>query len=86
MMYWNGDGNWAVWVAMTASMMIFWVVIAWIAYTSLNQPVTAHVARTPEDILAERFARGDIDDDEYQRRSVALRAARHGEPAASNPS
>jgi putative membrane protein len=29
--------------------------------------------RTPETILAERFARGEIDDDEYQARMDGLR-------------
>jgi putative membrane protein len=29
--------------------------------------------RRPEDLLAERFARGEIDDEEYRRRIVVLR-------------
>jgi putative membrane protein len=31
----------------------------------------------PEQILAERFAAGEIDQDEYQRRLEALRSADH---------
>jgi putative membrane protein len=30
-------------------------------------------AETPERILADRFARGEIDEDQYQRRRHALR-------------
>jgi putative membrane protein len=33
-------------------------------------------ARAAEDVLAERFARGDIDEDEYRRRMTALREQR----------
>lgn len=33
------------------------------------------VPSTAESILDERFARGEIDDDEYQRRRTLLRAA-----------
>ena len=29
--------------------------------------------RRPEDILAERFARGEVDDEEYRRRDALLR-------------
>jgi putative membrane protein len=32
--------------------------------------------RGPEQILAERFARGEIDEDEYRQRREALRAGR----------
>ena len=36
----------------------------------------------PERLLAERFARGEIDEEEYQRRLTALQAAGHGRPPA----
>ncbi len=72
MMYWgNGDWNWAAWVAMTAS-MVFWALVAWVAVTVMRRPDDAH--HRPEDVLADRLARGEIDDDEYRRRRDALRA------------
>jgi len=33
----------------------------------------AQPGRRPEDLLAERFARGEIDDEEYRRRIIVLR-------------
>lgn len=75
MMYWgNGDWNWAAWVAMTASMVLFWGLVAWVVVTIVRRPDATH--RSPEDLLADRFARGEIDDDEYRRRREALRADR----------
>lgn len=34
-----------------------------------------HGGPSPEQLLAERFARGDIDEEEYQRRLAALRSS-----------
>src|SRR2546423_13621235 len=39
------------------------------------------VPPTPERILAERYARGEIEDEEYERRLAMLRSSRGG-PAA----
>ncbi|MCX3062185.1 SHOCT domain-containing protein [Streptomyces beihaiensis] len=41
-----------------------------------STPPSASMSR-PEQLLAERFARGEIDEDEYKRRLAVLRAA-HG--------
>jgi hypothetical protein len=55
MMYWgNGDWNWAAWIAMTASMVVFWGFIAWVVVTLVRRPEDG--SPTPEDILADRFA------------------------------
>jgi putative membrane protein len=46
-------------------------------------PATGHAA-APEQILAERFARGEIDEDEFHQRMAALRAeAWHPGPTAT---
>jgi putative membrane protein len=75
MMYWgNGDWNWAAWVAMTASMVLFWGLIAWAVVTLVRQP--RDVTRRPEEVLADRFARGEIDEEEFRRRRDALRSSR----------
>jgi putative membrane protein len=72
MMWWN-DSGWA-WFSMSAMMVAFWtlvvVAIVWVTRT-LRSPQardwpTAPPPRTPQDILAERYARGDIDSDEYR--------------------
>lgn len=75
MMYWgNGDWNWAAWIVMTASMVLFWGLVAWVAVTVMRRPGVTQ--RSPEDVLADRFARGEIDDDEFRRRREALHSAR----------
>jgi putative membrane protein len=46
-------------------------------------PTPGHMA-APEQILAERFARGEIDEDEFHQRLAALRAAApHPGPSAT---
>lgn len=85
MMYWYGPGmgTWG-YVLMTLSMIVFWGLVigglvALIRYAS-RPPMRTEVspARTPEQVLGERFARGEIDEDEYRRRLDALRGARAG--------
>ncbi|MEU5832751.1 SHOCT domain-containing protein [Streptomyces diacarni] len=38
-------------------------------------PRTPHATETPLDLLGRRFARGEIDEDEYWRRTSVLRAS-----------
>ena len=82
MMFWYGNGmsGWG-YVLMTASMVLFWglvafAIVALVRYANrtpqqFTSPPPPH---TPEQVLAERFARGEIDEDEYQRRLEILRA------------
>ncbi|MFP3989120.1 SHOCT domain-containing protein [Streptomyces sp. E11-3] len=74
------------WFAMSASMILFWGVIITLGVlfvraltrtsntgTTADTP-SAHTPSTdPEELLAERFARGEIDEDEYHRRLTVLR-------------
>jgi putative membrane protein len=60
---------------MTLGMLAFWGLVIW-AILALVRSTAGDGARretTPEQILAERFARGEIDEDEYRRRLDALR-------------
>jgi putative membrane protein len=72
------------WALMTIGMIVFWGVLitAGVAlYRHLartgQQPPAAPTtsAPNPEAILAERFARGEIDEDEYHTRLSTLRGA-----------
>ncbi|MBB5156049.1 SHOCT domain-containing protein [Saccharopolyspora phatthalungensis] len=77
MPYWDGYGM-GVWglTMMTVSMVLFWalVIVAIVALVRYLQR-TGRVERgtvTSEELLAERFARGEIDEEEYRRRLTAL--------------
>lgn len=73
-MHWGdmGGWGWGGWLAATAMMLIFWGGLAAVVLLALRRPGDGHTSE-PERILAERFARGEIDEDEYQRRRRALR-------------
>jgi putative membrane protein len=88
-MYWDNDhmnGGWAV--VMMVGMLVFWtalvVAVIWTLYAARSSTVTGAGSRTsgvrgsggdPEDILANRLARGEIDAEEYKNRLDALRSA-----------
>ncbi|GAA3031029.1 SHOCT domain-containing protein [Streptomyces olivoverticillatus] len=87
MMFWyNHGGGWGLF-AMTVSMVLFWALIITVAvllFRTLARP--PHDARHTgwqsgpapghaEQILAERYARGEIDEEEYARRLATLRGS-----------
>ncbi|MFC4463573.1 SHOCT domain-containing protein [Streptomyces xiangluensis] len=81
-MFWYGHdvSGWG-WFAMSASMILFWALIitaAVLLFRALNRPHehthTPSAPQTPEQVLGERFARGEIDEEEYRRRLNALHA------------
>jgi putative membrane protein len=81
MFYGNGMNGWAM-LLMTVSSLLFWGlvvagIVALVRYPGRNTSVGANPAdprSTPQQILAERFARGEIDEDEYRRRLQVLGA------------
>ncbi|MFF5156002.1 SHOCT domain-containing protein [Streptomyces sp. NPDC000348] len=88
MTFWYADdmSGWG-WFGMTIGMVAFWalVVTAFVlvlraAGRSHEHAHTPHpsAAATPQQILGERFARGEIDEEEYRRRLDTLHA---GPPA-----
>ena len=79
MMWYGSNGGWGGWLLMTIAMVLFWAliitaVVLIVRYLISQRPtdISAGSARTPEEVLAERYARGEIDDDEYQRRLALL--------------
>ena len=83
-MYWYGDHMSGWGYALTAvSMVIFWGliivgIVALVRYLGRSgQPTGVPPAErpTPEQVLAERFARGEINEDEYRRRLDTLRTS-----------
>lgn len=79
MMGWYGDGmGWLGWVVMTLSALAFWglLVFGGIAvWRSLGRDGRSPASQGPtaEQLLDERFARGEIDEDEYAMRRGVLR-------------
>ena len=80
MMWYGSNGGWGGWLLMTIAMVLFWAliitaVVLIVRYLVSQRPTgtSAGSARTPEEVLAERYARGEIDDDEYRRRLALLR-------------
>ncbi len=79
MRYGDGGVGWGGWLAMVAMMVVFWGAIAWVIVTlirhlSSGSPRPLGGAPSgPLQILDERFARGEIDDEEYRRRRAVLR-------------
>lgn len=83
MMWWYGPGTsgWGF-ALMAVGQALFWAliilgVIAIVRYLRTAGDRPAQVRPTPEELLAERFARGEIDEEDYQRRLDTLR----GRPA-----
>ena len=78
MMYWTDHDltGWD-WVAMSVGMVVFWgllITLAVVLVRGLNRPTGdgASSRPSPERMLAERFARGEIDEEEYRRRLDTL--------------
>ena len=81
MMWWNNGMGWGGWIVMTIAMVAFWalVVLGIVAmFRGLRgDDGTSRERRSPrdaEEILGERFARGEIDADEYHARQSVLRS------------
>lgn len=82
MMDWYGGGvGWAAWLLMAAMMVAFWgVVVTVVVLVAHNlgrdrdrDRDTRARQRDPQEILDERLARGEIDEQEYRRRRELLR-------------
>lgn len=88
MMFWydHDVSGWG-WFMMSASMVLFWALVITagvLLFRALSRsPEHAHthpsVRPSPEQVLAERYARGEIDEDEYRRRLATLHSS--GPPA-----
>lgn len=91
-MYWHdghGMGGWG-YLLMAVSMLLFWgVVITGIVllvrYFGRPQGRSRGDMSDPERILAERFARGEIGEEEYRRHSHLLRGGSGTSESQRNP-
>lgn len=64
-------------------MVVFWVaviaLVVWLVLSFRSDQATGGIEQRhgPEELLAERFARGEIDEDEFARRREVLAAEKH---------
>ena len=79
------------WGLQALSMAVFWGLLVWVALSltrgadgPTRDPSPPAPPGTAEDLLADRFARGEIDEDEYTRRREVLRRD-HQDIAAPAP-
>ena len=81
--YYNGGSHWGLWLLMSLAMLVFWGILAW-AVVNIVRHNNAHRdgrSQSPAGtggsdalrILDERFARGEIETDEYTRRRELLK-------------
>jgi putative membrane protein len=77
MMYWDGDWSGWTWFAMTLSMLVFWTAVGVVIWMLVRRAGdrTADPSPTPsaEEVLRRRYAAGEIDEAEFQRRMTSLR-------------
>ncbi len=85
--YGNGGTHWGLWVLMIVAMVVFWGALAWIIVTLIRHrgtPPASTEAPAPLGppplpgalgILDERFARAEIDEEEYTRRRNLLKGS-----------
>jgi putative membrane protein len=79
---WHTGWSWWGWLGMSVSMVIFWGLVIWgiivlVRYLSTPErpsPSARQSSTSPDTILAERFARGEIDEREYVHRHEMLRS------------
>ncbi|MFF9819768.1 SHOCT domain-containing protein [Streptomyces sp. NPDC014006] len=86
MMFWYGHdpSGWG-WFGMSVGMILFWaalIAFGVLLFRALSRSFDARATPSdspprpaPEQLLAERFARGEIDEEEYHRRLTVLRGA-----------
>ncbi|MDA3650144.1 SHOCT domain-containing protein [Saccharopolyspora indica] len=75
-MYYGGGWGLLGMMVMTVGMVLFWVlvivaIIALVRYLQRSARADSGGTRA-EEVLAERFARGEIDEEEYRRRLETL--------------
>jgi putative membrane protein len=74
MMYWDGSWSWWAWLVMSFSMVAFWGLVIWAVVALFRRfDRDRPQASDPEAILGERFAAGQIDEEEYRSRLEVLR-------------
>lgn len=87
MMWWpTGQVNGWGWFAMTISMVLFWALVVGVGallVRAVNRPPagpSTGARPSAQELLAERYARGELTDDEYRQRLEVLTGTGHPTP------
>lgn len=85
MMGWYADAGWGTWLGMAVMMAVVWGAVIAAIVVVFRPPErrdrdAAHSGRQPDQILAERYARGEIDEAEYRLRTDVLHGATERRP------
>jgi putative membrane protein len=80
MMYGWGPQGWGVgmWIVMAIAMVIFWAIVifgivALVRYLGHSHDASSTPTSDPEAILRERFARGEVDEEQFRKSLGTLR-------------
>ncbi len=79
-MHWS-YGGWSAWFVMATTMVVFWGLLIWLIvprFGGTERSSMGNPPLLPEDVLAQRFAAGEVDEQEYRTRLEALRSAKVG--------
>ena len=78
MWWWNDGWSWGAMLIMTLSMVLFWALliggIVWAIRSSGSRSTGGSDAR---EVVRDRFARGEIDEEQYRRTLKALNESDH---------
>lgn len=87
MWYSHGDLGWAGWTLMAGSMVVFWGLLIWgislLVRVDGGRNASAAPQRSPEQVLAHRFAAGELDSEGYEGAMDVLAAHNRGAGAES---
>lgn len=76
---WNGQwgGYWPMWLFWIAILLLILWVIVWgirmATRSHADREIAARTGKTALEILEERYARGEIDEEEFQHKKQTLR-------------
>jgi len=83
MMWYDGNGwGWVGWILMSVGMVAFWALVITAVVLAIRYLASPHGTTTghpipgqlrAQDVLSDRFARGEIDSEEYRQRLQLLR-------------
>jgi putative membrane protein len=94
--YYGGDMGWGGWLAMSLSFVVFWglliTLVVWVVRSLRadtwrdNHGLPPAAGSRADEVLAERFARGEIDAEEFTQRRELLHSPTGGVGSAGGAS